>query len=111
MENKDNANEKEDIYATELIELVKYQAKKWFSAFCIMTGIAAASIAITIAIVFRFVNYLDQYDFTGDVEQNGVYTLMDSEGNIISSDITPEDIERIMEIINGGKNQGGQKEN
>lgn len=108
---KENINGKEDIYATELIEIVKYQAKKWFNAFCIMTCVAVASIAITIAIVFRFVHYLDQYDFSGSVEQNGVYTLMDSSGNVIGSDISPEDIEKIMEILNNGKDQSDQKEN
>lgn len=113
MGNDENGIEKEEkgtTYATDLIDIVKYQAKKWFTAFCIMTGVAVASIAVTIAIVFRFVHYLDQYDFTGNVEQNGVYVLMDSSGNVISSDISPEDIEKIMEIINDGKNQGIQKE-
>lgn len=116
MEKRDNVKEEviekgDDIYATELIDLIKYQAKKWFTAFCIMTGVAIASIAVTIAIVFRFVHYLDQYDFTGNIEQSGVYTLIDSSGNVISSDITPEDIEKIMEIINNGENENNKKEN
>lgn len=56
-------------------------------------------------IVGGFLVYLYQYDFSGTIEQSGVYTLVDSNGNVISSDITPEQMEEILKIING-KNEG-----
>lgn len=84
--------------AMELLKELKLQTKRWFVAFCI-------TILLELSTIIGFIWYLNQYDFTSTIEQNGVYTLVDSEGNIISSDITPEQIEKIMEIING-KSQG-----
>lgn len=61
-------------------------------------------------IVSAFLLYLYQYDFSGTIEQNGVYTLIDSSGNVISSDITPEQMEEILKIING-KDENNQNQN
>ena len=61
-------------------------------------------------LVGGFLLYLWQYDFSGSIEQNGIYTLIDSEGNIISSDITPEEMEDILKIING-EDKNNKKEN
>lgn len=67
-------------------------------------------LALVAFIVSAFLLYLYQYDFSGTIEQNGVYTLIDSSGNVISSDITPEQMEDILKIING-ENKNNQKEN
>ncbi len=61
-------------------------------------------------IVGGFLLYLYQYDFSGSIEQSGVYTLVDSSGNVISSDITPEQMEDILKIING-ENKDNKKAN
>lgn len=66
--------------------------------------------ALIAFIVSAFLLYLCQYDFSGTIEQNGVYTLIDSSGNIISSDITPEQMEEILRIING-ENENNKKQN
>lgn len=58
-------------------------------------------LALVAFMVSAFLLYLYQYDFSGTIEQNGVYTLIDSSGNVISSDITPEQMEDILKIING----------
>lgn len=62
----------------------------------------AASI---IATVVAFVWLWNQYDYVSEesvtTEYSGVYNITDSEGNIISSDLTPEDVIRIMEALNG----------
>ena len=58
-----------------------------------------------IAIVGGYLNYLNQYDFTATVEQTGVYTLMDSQGNVLSTDLTPDDIIKIEEILENGKDK------
>lgn len=105
MENRDNVKEKEEKgIATELLGELKEQTKRWFRAFLIM-------VAVEVLTIGGFIWYLNQYDFESSIEQNGVYTLIDSQGNVISSDITPEQIEKIMEIINDGKYQNDTKKN
>lgn len=70
-----------------------------------------AGLMVMIAfIITGFLLYLYQYDFSGTIEQSGVYTLVDSNGNVISSDITSEQMEDILKIING-KDENNQKEN
>lgn len=105
MENRDNVKEKEDKgIAMELLADLKEQTKRWFRAFLIM-------VAVEVLTIGGFIWYLNQYDFESSIEQNGVYTLIDSQGNVISSDITPEQVERIMEIISNGKYQNDTNQN
>ncbi len=106
MENRDNAKEKEEkeVFVLELLSEIKEQSRRWFRAFLVMMAVEALTIA-------GFIWYLNQYDFESSIEQNGVYTLIDSQGNVISSDITPEQIEKIMEIVNDGKNQNNKEKN
>jgi len=58
--------------------------------------------AITIG---AFLLYLNQYDFTSSIVQTGFYTFSDSNGNVISADISQEEMREILEVING-KNKG-----
>lgn len=95
---------KEKGLAMEMLGELKEQLKRCHRIILIL-------IAVVVTIVFGFIWYLNQYDFTSSIEQNGVYTLIDSEGNVISSDISPEQIEQIMEIINNGKNQNNTDQN
>lgn len=105
MENRDNVKEKEDKgLAMEMLGELKEQSKRWFRTCMVMVLVEVLTIA-------GFIWYLYQYDFTSTIEQAGVYTLIDSSGNVISSDITPEQIERILEIINDGKNQDDAQQN
>lgn len=105
MENNDNFREKKEYgLAMEMLGELKEQSKRWFRAFLVMVAVEVLTIA-------GFIWYLNQYDFESTIEQNGVYTLIDSQGNVISSDIAPEHIEQIMEIINNGKYQDDTKQN
>ncbi len=105
MENRDNVNEKEDKgLAMEMLGELKEQLKRCYKIILIL-------IAVLVATVAGFLLYLYQYDFTSTIEQTGVYTLIDSSGNVISSDITPDQINEILEIINNGENKGNQKPN
>lgn len=106
MGDRENVNKKEDkdVFVLELLSEIKEQSRRWFRAFLIMVAVEALTVA-------GFIWYLNQYDFESTIEQNGVYTLIDSQGNVISSDITPEQIERIMGIINDGKHQNDTKKN
>lgn len=88
--------------ANELLQDAKASAQRAHKALITVAWLWFASV---IAIVAGFLIYLYQYDFTSTVEQTGVYTLMDSEGNIISSDLLPEDIITIEEILKNGKNE------
>lgn len=57
--------------------------------------------ASLILIVGAFVYLWLQYDYECVTEYSGVYNITDSEGNVITSDLTPEDVIRIMESLNG----------
>lgn len=54
-------------------------------------------------VVAGFLWYLNQYDFSSTeeyhLEATGVYALVDSEGNIIAQDLTPEEMTKIMEVL------------
>lgn len=109
MENEEKAtrevNEKEEKgLAMEMLAELKEQSKRWFRTCMVMVLVEVLTIA-------GFIWYLYQYDFTSTIEQAGVYTLIDSSGNVISSDITPDQIESILEIINDGKDKDDAKQN
>ena len=57
-----------------------------------------------IAAVCVFAYMWLQYDYVSTVESSGVYCLTDSAGNVISSDIMPEDIPGTSEAIEHGTN-------
>lgn len=61
------------------------------------------SFAVIVSIVFMFVIYLMKKDDSAitTIDTNGVYNLVDSKGNVIATDLTEEDINKLMEIING----------
>jgi hypothetical protein len=62
---------------------------------CIVLGFVA-----TIAILMAgFVYLWLQYDYVSSTEQSGIYNVADSTGNIISSDIQPEDISKILSVV------------
>lgn len=102
MENMDNVEEKG--LAMEMLGELKEQLKRCHKIILIL-------IFVVVAVVAGFLLYLNQYDFTSSIEQNGIYTLIDSEGNVISSDISPDQIEQIMGIINNGKYQDNSEKN
>lgn len=106
MENEEKKEETLDI-ANELLQEMKLAAQRAHKALITVSWLWFVSV---IAIVGGFLIYLYQYDFTATVEQTGVYTPMDSQGNVISSDLTPEDIIKIEEILENGKNESNQKE-
>ena len=72
-----------------------------------IVAIVVAAIVALLATIGGFLWYLNQYDFssTQTVEQfaEGVYALIDSEGNTIAWDITPEEVDSIFEVITDGE--------
>ena len=64
--------------------------------------------ASVIVIVCAFVWLWNQYDYESTTELSGVYNLVDSEGNVVSSDLSPDDVNRILQELNHGKGQENQ---
>lgn len=64
-------------------------------------------ILAVLATVAGFLVYLNQYDFTSTgryyTEQtaSGVYAIIDSSGNVISSDLTADEANKLLEVLNG----------
>ena len=62
----------------------------------------------TVVIILAFVGYLlysSSSDVISTIDTVGVYNLVNSEsGEVIATDLTPEDLEKLMEILNNGKN-------
>jgi len=58
--------------------------------------------------VFAFVFLWMQYDYEATTEYSGVYNLTDSQGNVITSDLDPDDVIRILEELNRGKGEEKQ---
>lgn len=111
MENRDNVSkDSNEVFAYELLSDARDNSERWFKAFCAMVKINIIEVFVMLAMVFGFIWYLNQYDFVSTVEQTGIYTLTDSQGNVISSDITSEQIKEIMEIINDGKDENNEKQ-
>lgn len=62
-------------------------------------------LVVIIAIVGVFIWYLNQYDFTSEQTVSGVYALVDSDGNVVAQDITPEEYEKIIKEIEDGQSK------
>ena len=71
----------------------------------ILKNIVLAALAAIVLIVAVFIVYLIKNTGHTSVDTVGVYNLVNSEnGEIIATDLTPEDINKIMEILNNGEN-------
>lgn len=103
-------NEEQDFIVSELLSELKAgnerKDKQIHSLYRIIAGVVATALVTVLAVVGGFLLYLNQYDFssTSTVNQNaeGVYALIDSEGNTIALDITPEELQSILEVVNNG---------
>lgn len=57
-----------------------------------------------VLIVVAFVWLWCQYDYVSTVDNTGVYVVEDANGNVIASDLAPDDVIRIMEELTDGEN-------
>lgn len=70
----------------------------------LLKRIIFCSFTTIVMIVALFVIYLmkNSNDMVSDIDTTGVYNLVNSEnGEIVATDLTPEDINKILEILNG----------
>ena len=64
-----------------------------------------ASMLTVLLVVAGFLWYLNQYDFSATTTETitntaeGVYAIVDSEGNVIGSDFTAEEIQNFLEGV------------
>lgn len=86
-----------EMHMARLNRLLRYLCIAW-----------ALSIAF---VVGAFVWLWNQYDYASSTDLSGIYNLVDSEGNVISADISPDDVVRILEELNNGKDQTNQNQN
>ena len=79
----------------------------------VVFGTVLTSLLALLATVGSFLWYLNQYDFssTTTTTAEGVYAVIDSEGNVIGQDLTPEQIEILMEELNSGYGESNQNSN
>lgn len=61
-----------------------------------------AAVASCVLLVAGFLAYLSMYDFSSTTlnSAEGLYAIVDSDGNIVGADYTAEEIEQFLEAMN-----------
>lgn len=79
-----------------------------YSLITLLKRVIIGFIILVILIVAGFLFYIGQMKNSNyeNVDATGVYNLVDSEGNVIATDLTQEDIEKIVELLNDGEDKG-----
>ena len=100
-------DENNDFIVTALLSELKEENERKSRIIHALVKVVCGCIVAVLLTVGGFLWYLNQYDFsteeTTTITQNstGVYSLIDSEGNVIASDLTPEEVEQFMEAYDG----------
>lgn len=78
-----------------------------YSLITLLKRVIIGFIVLVILIVAGFLFYIGQMKNSSyeNVDTTGVYNLVDSEGNVIATDLTQEDIEKIVELLNDGEDK------
>lgn len=94
--------EENDFIVTALLSELKEENERKSRIIHALVKVVCGGIVAVMLTVGGFLWYLNQYDFsskeTTTYTSTGVYSLVDSEGNVIASDLTPEEIEQLMEV-------------
>ena len=95
-----------DFLASELLSELKAENTRKDLLVRRLCKVVALIISISLVaisgIVAGFLWYLNQYDFTSEQTVSGVYALVDSEGNVVASDFSTEEIQEILEVLDNG---------
>ena len=97
----------QDFIVSELLSELKAENgrkdKQIQSLHRVIATITAVALCAILLVVAGFLWYLNQYDFfattTEMVTAEGVYAIVDSEGNVIGSDFTAEEIQGLLEEV------------
>ena len=104
-------NQDQDFIVTALLTELKSENTRKEKIIRNLLKVICGCIISMILIIGGFLWYLNQYDFCGDststINAEGVYTLVDSEGNVIVQDLSPKEIQ---EILDGAHNQNNQND-
>lgn len=112
----------EDFIVSELLSELKAENgrkdKQIQSLYKAIETITTVALCTVLLVVAGFLWYLNQYDFsatetvTETITAEGVYAIVDSAGNVISSDLTAEEIQALMhEVIVDGDSNTNQNGN
>lgn len=81
----------------------------------VIATITAIALCASLLVVAGFLWYLNQYDFsattTETVTAEGVYAIVDSEGNVIGSDFTAEEIQGLLEGVLSNSGESDPNDN
>lgn len=72
-----------------------------YSLISLLKKVIFGFILLIVFIVAGFILYINNGSSDTTIDATGVYNLVDSEGNVIATDLTAEDIEKIVELLNG----------
>lgn len=70
----------------------------------LILGWAISIVCVVAVMLFTFAYMWLQYDYSGSTENTGMYVVSDGNGNVLASDLEPEDVIHIMQEIMNGKN-------
>lgn len=106
-------HETQDFIVSELLSELKAENVRKSAQLkrlqCMLIAITLAALVSLLAVTGLFVYYLNQYDFTSTTEYTteqtaeGVYAIIDSDGNVIGQDITPAQLEQLIGEVNNGE--------
>lgn len=94
-----------DFIVTALLSELKEENERKSRIIHALVKVVCGCIVAVLLTTGGFLWYLNQYDFSSEetttYPSTGVYSLIDSEGNVIANDLTPEEIEQLMEVSLG----------
>ena len=101
-----------DLIVSELLSELKNENERKdtqiHSLHRVLIIVVSAAFLVALLITAGFLIYLNQYDFSSTTAESiansaeGVYAIIDSDGNVISSDLTAEEIEALLQGVTTG---------
>ena len=98
-----------DLIVSELLSELKNENERKdtqiHSLHRVLAIVVSAAFLVALLITAGFLLYLNQYDFSSTTSESitnsaeGVYAIIDSDGNVISSDLTAEEIETLLQGV------------
>ena len=100
-------NESNDFIASALLATLKEENRSKDAVISGQKHIIFGMLLTIALIVGGFLWYLNQYDFssTESITATGVYTLLDSKGNVIAQDFSSDELESILEVVTDGEDR------